>query len=369
MGTQRRWNTRLIAALLDARRVLAVAAGACAAIAATCARGGGPAEADWLAHTNNAVAALTSSTGVTLVTTLGLTSGKTWRDVSNQALAYTPATGEWRTLPPVPGPGRLAATAQAVRGKVYVFGGYSVDSAGNERSVPNVDVYDPATNNWSRGADMPTPVDDAVSGTYRDSLIYVVSGWRDTDNVRDVQIYDATQDEWLAATPFPGTPVFGHSGGLAGNTLVIVDGTRRNDVRPRYSIVNQAWRGDIDPAMPQNITWRRITNHNGPALYRAAGGACGDHVIVVGGTDTPYNYSGIGYDGNPASPRDEIFAYDTRLDKWQSLGQAPEASMDHRALVTTTEGIGWTVGGMRTGPQVSADVMRLALPPCRQSSP
>jgi hypothetical protein len=322
-------------------------------------------EAAWLPHTNNAVAAVALPSGLTLVTSLGLTSGKTWRDVSNQALAYTPATGAWRALPPVPGPGRLAATAQTVRGKVYVFGGYTIDSAGKERSLPNVDIYDPAANRWTRGTDMPTAVDDAVSGTYRDSLIYIVSGWRDRDNVRDVQIYDPANDTWSAATPFPGTPVFGHSGGLAGNSLVIVDGTRRNDVRPRYSIVNQAWRGDIDPEVPQRITWRRVANHPGPALYRAAGGACGQHVIVVGGTDRPYNYTGIGYDGQPASPRAAIFAYDTKADRWLSLGDAPEASMDHRALLTSTDGNGWTVGGMRNGPQVSADVMRLTLPVCR----
>lgn len=359
-------HRRFIAAMLDSAHVVGLSGIACVAIVATCAQR--TPEPGWSAHTNNAVAAVASPQGVTLVTTLGLTSGKTWRNVSNQAVAYTPETDNWRALAPVPGPGRLAATAQTIRGKIYLFGGYTVDSSGNERSMPNVDIYDPRTNRWSRGADMRVAVDDAVSGTYRDSLVYIVSGWHDTDNVRDVQIYDPARDVWLAATPFPGTPVFGHSGSLARNTIVIVDGTRRNDARPRYSIVKQAWRGDIDSLQPTRITWRAIEQHAGPALYRAAAGACARYVIIAGGSDTPYNYTGIGYDGAPATPRDAILAYDTESDRWQSLGRAPAPSMDHRGLVVTADGSGWTVGGMRGAQEVSPEVARLDLPICRLTS-
>jgi hypothetical protein len=104
---------------------------------------------------------------------------------------------------------------------VYLFGGYTVDSAGAERSVPGLDVWDPGANRWSAAAPMPLPVDDAVSAVWRDSLVYLVSGWHDTDNTTRVQIYDPAIDRWRDATPIPGPGVLGHAGGLVGNTRIV----------------------------------------------------------------------------------------------------------------------------------------------------
>ncbi len=50
------------------------------------------------------------------------------------------------------------------------------------------------------------------------------------------------------------------------------------------------------------IQWTKLPNHPGNARYRiAAGGSEKDQKIYFsGGTDNPYNYNGIGYDGKPA---------------------------------------------------------------------
>ena len=37
---------------------------------------------------------------------------------------------------------------------------------------------------------------NAVAGVWRDSLILLVSGWHDTGNVPDVQVYDPDTDSW-----------------------------------------------------------------------------------------------------------------------------------------------------------------------------
>lgn len=44
------------------------------------------------------------------------------------------------------------------------------------------------------------------------------------------------------------------------------------------------------------------TPHPGAPLYRAAGGASAGLALFVGGSDNPYNYTGVGYDGVPAEP-------------------------------------------------------------------
>ncbi|NJD19015.1 MAG: hypothetical protein FIA95_07005 [Gemmatimonadetes bacterium] len=127
--------------------------------------------------TNNAVAAVGTGTGVAVFSFLGLDSTKVWSGVTNASYRWDVGSPEgWRAVEPVPGPGRLAGTAQVRRGRIYVFGGYTVAADGKERSLPDVNIYDPATGRWARGADIPYPVDDAVSGVWKDSLIVLVSG-------------------------------------------------------------------------------------------------------------------------------------------------------------------------------------------------
>ena len=58
------------------------------------------------------------------------------------------------------------------------------------------------------------PVDDTVSGVWRDRLIFLVSGWSVDANVDAVQVYDPALNRWMRATPVPGIPVFGHAGGI-----------------------------------------------------------------------------------------------------------------------------------------------------------
>lgn len=305
--------------------------------------------------TNNAVAAGPIDGRWWAFSFLGVDSTRRWSGITRAAHAWHPGLDRWETLPSVPGPvGRLAATAQVVRGRVYLFGGYSVDSAARERSVPAVDIYEPRTRRWRAGAPIPVPVDDAVSYAWRDSLVYLVSGWHDTDNVQLVQVYDVVRNRWAMATPIPGPGVFGHTGGGAGNTIVFIDGAARRPGGPKYSLVPQSWIGEIDPARPTTIRWRPAeAPHPGPARYRAAAGTCGPLVLFAGGTDNPYNYDGIGYDGRPSEPQDGVFAFDTRNGRWRTFLPAPAATMDHRGLLMTGD-TAVVVGGMRRGRRVSA---------------
>lgn len=313
-----------------------------------------------LAVTNNAVGHLSSGRGAGIYSFLGVDSSKTWRGITRKAFYLPAAGGAWTELPPVPGPrGRLAALAFGVRGRVYLFGGYTVDSAGGEVSTPDVNIWDPGTRRWLRGSDMPVPVDDAVGGVWNDSLIYLVSGWHNTDNVADVQIYDPSSDRWSAATPFPGVPVFGATGAINGNTIVLIDGTRRNAQPPRYSITTQSWAGVIDPQQPERIVWSEVTPHPSAARYRAAAYACGSQILFAGGTDNPYNYNGVGYDGRPAEPVNEVMAFDVRARIWLNRAPPAESTMDHRGVVVHGGAL-HVVGGMRAGQRVSASVARVA---------
>jgi N-acetylneuraminic acid mutarotase len=264
-------------------------------------------------------------------------------------------TDTWQTLAPVPGAGRLASTAQVVGDKIYVIGGYTVAPDGTEASVPDVNIFDPVTETWSRGADIPLPTDDAVSGVWNDSLIVLVSGWHDTDNVSAVQVYDPAANRWMDATPIAGAPVFGHTGAVVGDVIAYVDGVRTDGGDPRFVLDAASWHGEMSPDDPTQIEWAQVDHHPGVPLYRAAGGVLGGLAVFVGGTDNPYNFTGIGYDGVASEPMRQVLAYVESSHEWRRLSAPPVATMDHRTL-GVAGGQVFLVGGMEEGQIVSDGV-------------
>jgi N-acetylneuraminic acid mutarotase len=244
---------------------------------------------------------------------------------------------------------------------VYLFGGYTVDGQANEHSLPNLDIYAPVSGTWVRGADIPLPVDDSVSGVYRNRYIYLISGWSETDNVSRVQVYDTATNSWQQATPVPGRPVFGHAGAIFGDQIIYCNGVYRGT--HGFAASDECWRGDIDQGDHTRITWARLPNHPGSARYRIAAGAdpARGKVWFVGGTDNPYNYNGIGYNGQPSEPSATAFAYDVSTGGWQALTDQTPASMDHRGLIVFSDTL-LTVGGMESVQRVSSHVLAVALP-------
>ncbi len=314
------------------------------------------------ALSNNAVASVKTRGSLLLFSLMGMGAKKTWDATSNTAYSLDTDTGKWAEIHSVPGTvGRLAAAAVGAREHVFLFGGYVVDGQGGETTLPDVNVYEPLTDRWFRGEDMPTPVDDSVAGVYRDRYIYLVGGWSKTDTVKDVQVYDGQKNTWSKATPIPGTPVFGHAGAVVGDTIVYVDGAYKNPAgdKPKYVASDECWMGKIDHHDFTKIQWSKLPSHPGTARYRiAAGGSEKDQRIYFsGGTDNPYNYNGLGYNGQPAEPSPVTFAFNLRTGKWETLNlNTPDPTMDHRGLLVIQEGL-VVVGGMQKGQQVTSKVV------------
>jgi Kelch motif/Galactose oxidase, central domain len=309
---------------------------------------------------NNAVAQVKSRGDLYLFSFMGIGPKKTWDDVSTAAFILDPYIGKWKQIRNVPGPaGRLAAVAAGAREHVFLFGGYTVDAQGGEITVSDVNVYEPLTDGWLRGADMPIAVDDSVAGVYRDRYIYLVSGWSKSDAVNNVQVYDAEKNRWQQATPIPGRPVFGHAGAMAGDTIVYVDGAYRNPSgSPKYIASDECWIGKVDHKNPSKISWSKLPPHPGDARYRiAAGGSEKDHMIYFsGGSANPYNFNGIGYNGEPSEPSPYTFAFNLRSGKWETLNaDTSNPTMDHRGLFVLPEGL-ILAGGMAKGQQVTPQV-------------
>jgi N-acetylneuraminic acid mutarotase len=316
---------------------------------------------------NNAVALLRGEGGTRILSFMGIGPKKTWNAITNSAYEMDLDTGKWKETRPVPGVvGRLAATAVALHDQVFLFGGYVVDNDGNETTLSDLNVFVPSQNRYYRGKDIPVPVDDAVAGVFRDRYIFLIGGWSKTEAVRNVQIYDTEKDSWMQATPLPGTPVFGHAGAIAGDTIVYIDGAYKNPESkgPKYLAASECWMGKIPSSKKADIAkieWKKLPAHPGNAHYRIAAGVGdpdkkGGKIYFSGGTDNPYNYNGIGYNGQPAEPSPVTFAFDVKSEKWETIDEnTPNPTMDHRGLLVTRQGL-VMVGGMEKGQQVTAKV-------------
>ncbi len=310
---------------------------------------------------NNAVTTVTKEDRQYVVSFAGIGRGRGHEDTLSLTLLFDSESGRWRESAALPGGvGRLAATGASVGGLAYVFGGYAVSADATEVSTPWVHAFDPETEVFSLRQTMPVPVDDAVSVTYLDRYIYLISGWHDLGNVNLVQRYDTQTDTWVQATSIPGRALFGHAGGIVGNKMVYCDGVLVQPHADRsrdFAASEECFLGLIDEADSRRIDWRRLDAHPGLPRYRmaSAGVPSLDAVLFIGGSENPYNYDGIGYDGEPSEPASDALLFDLSALSWRVLPLATPPTMDHRALVPL--GDRWlTVGGMLAGQEVTDQV-------------
>jgi len=313
------------------------------------------------AVSNNAVAALKN--GIEVYSVMGVGPKRTWDDITNKMFILRLSSGKWTEGRAVPGvAGRLGSSGMGARGQVFVFGGYVVDGQGNELTVGDVNSYLPDAHRWYRGADIPVPVDSAVIGMTHDRYIYLVGGRSKNGPVNNVQVYDAEKNVWSQATPFPGTPVFGHAGGLADDAIVYVDGAKKNTAGgDPYVASDECWMGKIDRKDPNKIEWSKLPAHPGPGRFGiVAGGIEKEHrILFSGGTIAPHNFKGLGYDGKPAEISPVTFAFELHGNRWDTVvPDTFDVRTDGRGIVATPLGP-LILGGMLKNQAISARVLSL----------
>jgi hypothetical protein len=152
---------------------------------------------------------------------------------------------------------------------------------------------------------------------------------------------------------------------VAGDTIVYVDGAYRNpDAKgPTYVASSECWMGKLPDSKKGDITkieWTKLPAHPGSARFRIAAGAGHPEkkgkIYLSGGTDNPYDYNGVGYNGQPSEPSAVTFAFDVKGGNWETINEnTPDATMDSGGLAVT--GVGLVMaGGMEKGQRVTAKV-------------
>jgi N-acetylneuraminic acid mutarotase len=82
-----------------------------------------------------------------------------------------------------------------VNGKIYVIGGIAVAGTGNRQNLQTVEVYDPETDTWTQGVDMPTQR-VGLSTSVVDGKLYAIGG-----GLTPPPMELATVEEFVALSP------------------------------------------------------------------------------------------------------------------------------------------------------------------------
>jgi hypothetical protein len=152
-------------------------------------------------------------------------------------------------------------------GAIYAIGGDTEEGPSGA-----VEVYDPATDSWSRRASKPRPVRN-VGAAVLDGLIYVPGGFDATNQViAVVDVYDPGADAWSEASALP-HPLLAYAIAVVEGKLYLFgghDGTRYLDTVLIYD--------------PDSASWTM-----GTAMSKARGfcaaAVVSDRVYVLGGYD------------------------------------------------------------------------------------
>ncbi len=294
----------------------------------------------------------------------GIDETKIYSGIHKKAFRYNTQTQVWDEIAELPsGNGRIAAGASVVKNKIYIIGGYEVFSNGSEISVDKTHIYNPETNSYEAdGTPIPLAIDDHVQAVWRDSLIYVVTGWSNTTNYPNVQIYNPSNDEWTAGTSVPNTndyKAFGASGAIIGDTIYYLGGAKSSS---GFNISDKLRKGIINPNDPTNITWSLVDNVS-EKIYRAAAFQGENHINWIGGSEVTYNFNGIAYNGSGGVPPRENWTYlyhnsggevlqSIPPDMWNA---APKV-MDLRGIARLNNDEGITAGGKLENQQVTDKV-------------
>ncbi len=198
----------------------------------------------------------------------------------------------WETRAQMP-TARARLAVVALKGRIYAIGGDSVDGVSGA-----VEIYDPASDTWIRGAPKPRPVLNIGAAALND-LIYVPGGYGALEQASaEVEVYDPARDTWTEVASLP-EPLFAYGIAAYDGKLYVLGGY--NGIRYVDSVYI------YDPALN---TWSSGTPMRKPRGFCAA--AVTDRGIYLLG----------GFDGQTESASFELYEPEkegTREHPWTAL--------------------------------------------------
>jgi predicted outer membrane repeat protein len=172
---------------------------------------------------------------------------------------YNTETNAWSTGAPLPTP-RENVEAVAIGGRMYVVGGFirNLPDWNQGEFTGKLEIYDPATNQWTTGTPMPTPRWDPAVAVV-DGKLYAAGGMLANYTVSSVvEVYDPASNSWSTAPSMP-TPRWSPQGAALNGKFYAAGGTYY-DAETGSQLVDAV--EVYTPAAPQATTSVVVTVNN-----------------------------------------------------------------------------------------------------------
>jgi PKD repeat protein len=181
-----------------------------------------------------------------------------------QVEEFNPSTGSWANKAPLP-VARGGLGAASWNNKIYAVGGRSGGSYGLGTIFNRLDVYDPATNQWTTRAPMPQPASDNYATVAFQGKVYVFGGTNGSSHLATTQIYDIATNTWRLGQPMP-TPRGAAMAGVIGGKIAVFGGYNGGNlaVTELYDPVADTWTvGNEMPVAASEIAAGVTFDHRG----------------------------------------------------------------------------------------------------------
>jgi N-acetylneuraminic acid mutarotase len=264
----------------------------------------------------------------------------------------------WEERSPLPVP-RTEVAAAPFRGDIAVVGGYLPDRSSSD----DVDLYDPASDSWSRLPDLPVDVNHA-SAVSAGGKLYVVGGYGGPGvRLRNAYVFDG--DSWRGLKPLPAARAAAGAAAVGGK-LYVVGGVGPNGLARRaYALDLQSgrWTSIAGPTPREHLA----ATAAGGKVYAVAGRLAGlDTNLRVfeaysprtrrwtrltpvpksrGGTGVSFAKGLVVSVGGeaPQGTIGSVYGYDIAKKRWRRLANLPTPR--HGVGVATIAGRVYVIGG------------------------
>jgi N-acetylneuraminic acid mutarotase len=249
---------------------------------------------------------------------------------------YDPATDQWTAKSPMP-TGLHHVGIGVVGGRLYVIGGYSKSGLSVWNPAATVYAYDPATDSWTERASMPT-ARGALSMTEHDGKLYAIGGYDRKANNAQVEVYDPLHNVWTTAAPMP-TPRDHLAAATIAGKIYAIGGRTDGDYSRNLAVTER-----YDPAIDR---WTRVgdlpTARSGITAAVVEG-----KIYVMGGEGATGTFN-------------ENEAYDPVRDVWQRMAPMPTAR--HGLGSAVVQGRIYVISGGPTPGGSFSDLNEVFIPP------